>query len=96
MSSMPSLSISNQESVDPATIDNHHTKKSAPPPGSSYGLNARIPFIGRQMFRLQVHNEMSAHLSIDGAMSVDATIEYDISPDSGAVSLILPDLVNLY
>ena len=69
------------------------TDPNIPTPGSSYGLSVRIPFLGKQTFRLNVDDETSARLSIAGAMSVDATIDYNISPNSGNVSFSLPDSV---
>jgi len=65
-----------------------------PVPGSTYQTAVRLPFLGSQIFQLNVQDQNTGHLSISGRiMSVEAPIEYQVCEASGAVSFALPDSV---
>jgi hypothetical protein len=65
-----------------------------PPPGSLYQKSINLPFLGQQTFELSISCRSSTgHLKIDGAMVVDADINYEICATSGSVLFLLPEVV---
>lgn len=69
----------------------HMNGNSVPQAGSNFQADLRLPFLGRQTIRLNISDRCRrGRLKIDGLLTVDAHINYEICEHSGSILFRLP------
>jgi hypothetical protein len=65
----------------------------SPPNGARYQRTIRLPVIGRQSIYLEIESHNAAQLVMDGAIQIDAPVEYAVNEKIGAFRFALGPVI---